>query len=81
MNLKEFVSQLQKVIENDPISADMEVIYSSDEEGNSFQKIYSLGGFMKIVDLEERYLDMDYDDEDDDSSAFRIEDCNAFCIN
>jgi hypothetical protein len=40
MTLREYIEQLQNFAQENPDTLDMDVIYSRDDEGNGFQKIY-----------------------------------------
>jgi len=40
MKLKDYIKQLQQVISANPKSADLDVIYAKDEEGNGFGHVY-----------------------------------------
>ena len=66
MTLKEYIEQLQKFVEMNPETLDMDVIYSRDDECNGFQQVHYAPskGF---------YEDMEFQEGD--------EDVNAVCIN
>lgn len=67
MKLRDFLLQINKIVEEDPKNLELEVIYSIDDEGNAFHKIAftpSLG-----------YYDNDLGEFDQDHYV------NAICIN
>lgn len=39
MKFKEYVEQLLALLHEKPATGDMEVVYSSDDEGNNYQKV------------------------------------------
>lgn len=39
MKLKEFIENLSKMVKENPSTLDLDVVYSSDDEGNSYQKV------------------------------------------
>lgn len=40
MNLREYLEKLNKLVEENPNYLELEVIYSSDDEGNSYSNIH-----------------------------------------
>jgi hypothetical protein len=66
MKLKEYIEQLQKFVEMNPETLEMDVIYSRDDEGNGFQEVHYAPskGF---------YEDMEFEESD-----YHV---NAVCIN
>jgi hypothetical protein len=39
MKLKEYIKHLNQIIKENPANADLEVIYSKDDEGNSYSSV------------------------------------------
>lgn len=82
MILSEYIRELQSLIDENPEAAELEVVYSRDDEGNGFQSVYWTGtlghydgdyggDFITKQNLEEEpeeYEDSDYP-------------INAVCIN
>jgi hypothetical protein len=69
MTLKEYISELQKIEEKYP---DIQLVYSSDAEGNRFEEVFytpSLGHFEDAEFIEK------------DSEDFEDREINAVCIN
>jgi hypothetical protein len=78
MKLKEYAETINKLAERYP---DLEVVYSSDDEGNSFQKLIlcgSLGHFEG--DYHGEFTDEDYFEEDGEFNEREYK-VNAICIN
>lgn len=68
MKFKDYVKTLNEILATNPESAEYDVIYSIDEEGNDFKNIYytptvgyyDSGGFISVEQFEE-YEDEGYD--------------------
>jgi len=81
MKLHKFIDNLNKLVEENPEIKDFDVIYSIDDEGNSFNKVYyspsighfSGGGFRTEADIE------DFNEEWEDEGELIAE--NSVCIN
>ena len=58
VTVRELVEDLTKMMEQNGEIADFPLVFSSDEEGNSFQKITNFPGLAKARSLNERYLEM-----------------------
>ena len=71
MKLKEYLKNIQDFIKKNPKSADYEVIMSSDDEGNSFQKVIYGPSLMQVDSLEDYYLEISEDNTNP----------NTVCIN
>lgn len=71
MKFKEYVENLKKILEEHPETADMDVVYSRDDEGNGFNRVH----YTPTVGY--------YDQSDGDFSETEEEDgdANAICIN
>jgi len=71
MKLQEYLDNLLLMVKDNPKIADFEVIYSHDDEGNEFQKVWMPPSLMRIDDLsQDRNLEPWFDKE-----------YNAICIN
>lgn len=71
MKFKEYVENLNKLLLDNPHIEDYTTVYSSDDEGNSFRKVFykpTIGFFSE-------------DREFDESADFEDEEPNAVCIN
>lgn len=55
MKLKEYYEYLSNIINEHPNSLELEVIYSSDYEGNSYQRVYNNPVLVK-ADLKKSYI-------------------------
>lgn len=81
MTLRKFMEQLNALIEKYPEALEMQVITSTDDEGNGFNRVYNLSTIGNYDG--ERYGEF----IDKDNSDFREEyglcedDVNAVCIN
>lgn len=74
MKLSKYVEHLQRVLKNE---GDLEVVYATDEEGNSFHKVSYAGAIYYFESLEDYFLEqVDVEELDDYPDAVR-----AFCIN
>ena len=80
MKFKDFLENLEELLEDHPEVTNYEVIYSTDEEGNEYFPVYfdpSIGRFEKDSGLLlqftgiEEFKDLELDDSD----------ANAVCIN
>jgi len=75
MTLREYLNELQQFAETFPECLDMEVIYSRDDEGNGYQKVYY--GPNKGVFEDNEFISADQLEDWDREP----EDINAVCIN
>jgi hypothetical protein len=71
MKLREYLDDLNKLINSNPQTLDMEVIYSSDDEGNNYHKVIYLPSTMKAEDINSYHLEI----IDEDTNH------NVVCIN
>lgn len=69
MTFREYLESINTFAEQFPEALDLDVVYASDDEGNSFQPVYEIPSLGWYVDREF------YPKEDD------IEEINAVCIN
>ena len=77
MTLNEYVAELQTLISKNPKYGDMQLIYSTDDEGNNFNIVYchhSPGFFQDEFFIPEVHFE-DWEDELNDLQV------NSICIN
>ena len=82
MNLKEYIKNLSKLLEEHPEAAEFEVVTACDDEGNGFNRVYytpSIGcydaddkEFQSIASMLEDLADGERDE---------ISESNAVCVN
>jgi hypothetical protein len=78
--VQDLIDNLQKLVKIKPECKDFPIIYSTDDEGNEYSKIYYIPNFTQVGDLEERYLEViGHYSKDNDYIA--LEDCNCVIIN
>ena len=78
--VRNLIDYLHKLIEDDPRVEDLPIIYSSDDEGNNYQKVHNLPELTQVEDLNAWNLEVvGYYDEDSDEIV--KEDCNCVIIN
>jgi len=58
MKLREFLDQLNNLVKETPEALEYDVIYASDDEGNSYHNIYCTGALVQVGDLEEHHLEI-----------------------
>jgi len=56
MTVNEYVNNLVQLLKKDPEIGELEVIYSQDAEGNSYQKVFYTPSIMKTEGLENAYV-------------------------
>lgn len=59
MKLKEYIKALQQVVDEDPLAEDLVVVYASDEEGNNFKLLDSVGTFAYSDNLQTTDVDLE----------------------
>ena len=77
MKVNEYVNNLTQLLKKNPEIAELEVIYSQDDEGNSYQKVNFYASLLKTTGLNNQYIDVDiqiHEDEIDKNTT-------ALCIN
>jgi hypothetical protein len=87
MKYKEYLEKANQLAKDFPTSLEMEIIYSIDDEGNDYHKLYSTPTITQIEDLNQRSLELvGFFDETQKSQSLKdqdiaLVDCNAICIN
>ncbi len=66
MKLRDFLSELNNLAKENPKALDYDVIYSSDDEGNSYHSIYCTGTFVQVEDLDAHHLDIVFKEGDEE---------------
>lgn len=66
MTLKEYLENLNNAVALDSSLLDLEVVYSQDEEGNSYQKIFFTPGIMYFDE------DMEPVEEEENDTAIKM---------
>jgi hypothetical protein len=82
MKLHKFIDQLNKLVEENPQVKDFDVIYSIDEEGNAYDKIYfspTIGNFSGDQFRTQDYIE-EFNEEYPDEKLENLE-VNSVCIN
>ena len=64
ITVNQYIERLQKL--KDAGYGELIVITSSDDEGNSYQKVNNLPDTFRVEDISEYYLEADFDDDEDD---------------
>ena len=78
ITLKQWMEQLNKLVQQYPEIGDHVLIYSIDDEGNEYHKVMSDPTLVQVHNLNERSLEIVGFKDDPDIAD---EDCNAICIN
>lgn len=76
MKVNEYVNNLTQLLKKNPEIAELEVIYSQDAEGNSYQKVFYSPSIMNTEGLENAYvtgvMNINPDEIDVETSALCI---------
>ena len=75
MTLKEYVENLNEFVKENPEALDYIVVYSSDDEGNSYGRVHYTPSIGQYEDYEFIHVES-FEDREMDG-----EDANAVCIN
>ena len=81
MKLKEYIESLQQFVEENPEAAELEAVYSTDDEGNGYQSVYfapALGSY--DGEYKGEWISKDCIEEDPDRDLEEY-DINSVCIN
>jgi hypothetical protein len=76
--LKDLKDNIERLLIEHPEYANLPLIYSSDDEGNSFHLVHSSLCLAQVEDIKEYYLELVGFDGDEDINS---EDINCICIN
>lgn len=77
MKVSEYVNNLVELLKKDPEIGELEVIYSQDVEGNSYQKVHFHASLMKTKGLKNQYVEVVINVDEDEIDK----DTTALCIN
>ena len=80
ITVKNLIEHLNKLVKENPEAINYPVIYSSDDEGNSFHHAIGIPALTQVEFLGEHYLEM-VGVYDEDSDKIVKEDCNCVIIN
>lgn len=58
MTLKEHLDEINKLIESNPEVGNFPIIYSSDDEGNSYQPVWFKPTLVSVINLDQSYLEI-----------------------
>ena len=76
MTVNEYVQNLVQLLKKDPEIGELEVIYSQDDEGNSYQKVFYSPSIVNTEGLENAYvtgvININPDEIDVETSALCI---------
>lgn len=82
MKLKEYIEKLNKLIAENPESLEMDVITSSDDEGNSYNEVHFAPSLGRLdEDGEFDSLDDVVDEAQYQGDASIVDGCNVVCLN
>ena len=75
--LKDLKDNIEELLEEHPEWENLPIISSSDDEGNSFQKVYNDLTPMQVENIVKDYLDFVFDEDGEILDT----DINCICIN
>lgn len=75
MKLKEYIKNLQDIVENNPEYLELQVITAKDEEGNGYDKVYFEPSLGNLNDGDFTQLENFYDLDEEDQII------NSICVN
>lgn len=78
MKLKEYLEKLGSMVKEFPSSLEMEVIYSRDDEGNSYHNVINVPFILQVEDTKKYDLEVVGYMNDE---GIKLEDCNAVIVN
>jgi hypothetical protein len=82
MKLKEYIEKLNKLIVENPESLEMDVITSSDDEGNSYNEVHFAPSLGRLdEDGEFDPLDLEEGEDQYCGDASITDECNVVCLN
>ena len=82
MNLRKYLDNLNKLVEEHPEALEFEVISAADDEGNNYQKV-SFDPSIGILEGEYRgdFISLEQLKEEPDEFDYTEKDVNCVCIN
>jgi len=80
MKLKEYLNELNRLVNKYPDVLEMKVITASDDEGNSYQCVLNNPSIAQVESLEKCY-NLDLIDIWQEDSNISLEECNVVILN
>ena len=77
MKVNEYVQNLVQLLKKDPEIGELEVTYSQDDEGNTYQKVHFHASLVKTKGLKNQYVEVLINVDEDEIDKGRT----ALCIN
>ena len=77
MKAKDYINNLVQMLVKDPEIGELEIIYSQDDEGNTYQKVNFHASLVKTKGLENQYIDVEIQIDGDEIDK----NTTALCIN
>ena len=77
MTVNEYTNNLIQLLKKNPEIGELEVIYSQDDEGNSYQKVNFHASLLKTKGLNNQYIDVEIQIDEDEIDK----NTTALCIN
>jgi hypothetical protein len=77
MTVNEYANNLIQLLKKSPEIGELEVIYSQDDEGNTYQKVNFHASLVKTEGLQNQYVDVIIEVDSDEIDKERT----ALCIN
>jgi hypothetical protein len=77
MKAKDYINNLVQMLVKDPEIGELEIIYSHDDEGNTYQKVNFHASLVKTKGLQNQYVDVIIEVDSDEIDKERT----ALCIN
>ena len=81
MKFKDYVKSLQEFLENNPETAEMEVVTSIDDEGNEYNAVQFGPSIAQFHSMEDPWLELVGFYEKGNKESPDLKDCNAVIIN
>lgn len=81
MTLREYIDNLNSVIEEHPEYLDFQVIYAADNTGTSYHPVVNVTPEVGMYDKEDETFEYYNDAQDIESRGFTLEECDAISIN
>lgn len=84
MKFKQYVEKLVEILEKNPSYANLEAIYASDSEGNSYEKVYNIDDLLTGSFEDDEFIgedDVKELNEEADTTGVESIQINAIVIN